>query len=125
MATKRSSRPSHEPKSITPERAARLYRLVQLVSSGPRTRTTLTGRLRLDVRAFYRDLDLLRSHGITLLLHAGRYALEGQLDDALARLPFPDPCLTLGEIQRLAKGRTAAHHKLRARVAQFLKSRGR
>jgi hypothetical protein len=114
-----------EPKSITPERATRLYRLVQLVASRPCTRDTLTRRLGLDVRAFYRDLDLLRGHGIALLLHNGRYALEGQLNKAVARLPFPDPCLTLGEIVQLAKGRTAAHRKLRARVDQFLKVRSR
>jgi DNA-binding transcriptional ArsR family regulator len=125
MATQRSSRPSLEPKSITPERAARLYRLVQLVGSGSRTRATLTRRLGLDIRAFYRDLDLLRSHGIALLLHRSRYALEGPVEDALARLPFPDPCLSLGEVRRLAKGRTAAHRKLQERVAQFLKAHAR
>jgi hypothetical protein len=40
----------------------------------------------------------------------------------VARLPFPDPCLSLGEIRQLAKGRTTAHRKLQARVAQFLKA---
>jgi DNA-binding transcriptional ArsR family regulator len=124
MATKRSSRPSPEPRSITGERAARLYRLVQLVGRSPRTRATLTERLGLDVRAFYRDLDLLRSHGIALPLRQGRYELEGDVDTAIARLPFPDPCLNLGEVFHLAKGRTAAHHKLQAHLRQFLKPRG-
>jgi hypothetical protein len=124
MAKPRSPGPQAEPKSVTAERAARLYRLVRLVGSGPSSRDTLMRRLRLDVRAFYRDLDLLRRHGIALPLAGGQYTLGDDLGTALARLPFPDPCLTLGEVQQLTRGRTAAHRTLQARLTRFLKPPG-
>jgi hypothetical protein len=34
-------------------------------------------------------------------------------------LPFPDPHLTLGEAQQLAKGRSAAHGKLKKQIADI------
>ena len=46
---------------VTSARAARLHQLVVLLRSGPQTRPFLCKKLGLDVRTFYRDLDLLRS----------------------------------------------------------------
>ena len=50
-----------------------------------------------------------------------RYVLEADADEAIALLPFPDPRLTLGEVQQLAKGRTKAHRKLQQLIAQIVK----
>jgi hypothetical protein len=97
---------------VTAERFVRLYKMVQLLSGGPQTREQVARRLRLDVRGFYRDLELLRASGIDVLLAEGRYSLGQDLDDAQALLPFPDPHLTLGEVRGLAKGRTPTHRKL-------------
>jgi hypothetical protein len=105
---------------VTAERAARLYRLLHLLGGGPQTRAALTRRLRLDVRGFYRDLELLRSAGIVVPLADGRYTLDEPAADAAARLPFPDPRLTLGEATLLAKGRTRAHRKLKEQIAQIV-----
>lgn len=106
-------------KAVTAERAARLYRLLKLVSARPQTREALRRRLRLDVRGFYRDLELLRASGIELDLVKRRYVLSGDVDDLLGRLPFPDPHLTLGEAAVLAQGRTKAHRRLKEQLARI------
>jgi hypothetical protein len=118
MAKKRAKPPPS--KAVTAERAARLYRLLKLLANGPQTRGILTRRLRLDVRGFYRDLELLRDAGIDLPLENRRYALYQPFTTAVNRLPFPDPHLTLGEAAQLARGRTASHRKLKAIMSQIL-----
>ncbi len=94
--------------------------MVQLLSGGPQTREGLARRLKLDVRGFYRDLDLLRSSGVAVTLEAGRYSLDQDAADALARLPFPDPHLTLGAARALAKGRSSAHRALAETIARVV-----
>ena len=116
MATKRATRAPAAAAGVTFERAARLYRLLQLLGKGPQKRDLLVRRLGLGVRGFYRDLDVLRKAGIEVALASGRYVLQGHAVDATARLPFPDPTLTLGEALQLAKGRTPAHRKLATQV---------
>jgi hypothetical protein len=107
--------------TLTTPRAARLYRLLTLLGDGPQTRQQLLRRLRIDVRGFYRDLESLRALGIDVETgDDNRYSLVGALDDALARLPFPDPGLNFRDVQQLAKGETAAHRKLKQRINTFL-----
>jgi predicted DNA-binding transcriptional regulator YafY len=108
---------------VTPERFVRLYRMVQMLIDGPQTRQNLARRLRLDIRGFYRDLDLLRTCGVAVVLEAGRYALSQGADDALSRLPFPDPRLTLGEVRMLSKGRSQAHRTLAQTIAEVVPAR--
>jgi hypothetical protein len=117
MAKKASQSSGPAAKAVTAERAGRLYRLLQLVAEKAQTRDALRRRLRLDVRGFYRDLELLRAAGVDLPLVNRRYVLQEKLADVLARLPFPDPHLTLGEAAQLAKGRTRAHRKLKEQIA--------
>jgi hypothetical protein len=112
---KRSPVPSPPP-LVTPDRAARLCRLLRLIEGTGQPRPALLKKLKLDVRGFYRDLKTLRESGIDVELARGRYALQGDLDDAVSRLPFPDPRLTLGEAIQLAKGRTAVHLKIRRQI---------
>lgn len=107
--------------TLTNQRAARLYRLLTLLGDGPQTRQQLLRRLKLDVRGFYRDLEALRGLGIDVETgDDNRYSLVGDLDDSLARLPFPDPGLNFRDVQQLAKGDTAAHRKLKQRINSFL-----
>jgi predicted DNA-binding transcriptional regulator YafY len=101
---------------VTAERFARLHRLLLLLARKPQPREALARQLRLDVRGFYRDLELLRTSGIRVTLEKGRYELADDTDEAAARLPFPDPHLTLGEARQLAKGRSAVHRKLQAQI---------
>ncbi len=117
MARKKTSTPI-EVSTVTAERAARLYRLVRFLGAAPQTRAMLLRRLSLNIRGFYRDLEVLRSAGITITLENGRYALSDKPAEAIERLPFPDPGLTLGEARQLARGRGAAHRK----ILQQLKS---
>jgi len=109
--------------TITADRFVRLYRMVQLLAGGTRTRQTVTRRLRLDARGFYRDLHLLRSSGILIALAGGCYTLEQGTNDALALLPFPDPRLTLGAAKTLAKGRSPAHRALAETITQIVPTR--
>jgi hypothetical protein len=74
----------------------------------------------LDIRGFYRDLELLRTAHIEVPLKEDRYALVGSVKEAIARLPFPDPHLTLGEAKELAKGRSPAHRKLKKQVNRII-----
>ena len=113
MAKKRSIPATAPPRAVTADRAARLCHLLRILARGPQTREALTRRLGRDVRSFYRDLELLRAADIDVPLQDGRYLLEENVEAAVARLPFPDPGLTLGEAQQLAKGRSPAHRKLK------------
>jgi hypothetical protein len=121
MAKKTNSvqRPLAAP--VTPERAGRLYRLLTLLARKPQKRDLLVKSLKLGIRGFYRDLEALRIAEIEVLLREGRYALEGELADAVAKLPFPDPGLTLGDAQLLARGRSKAHQKLKQQITAIMK----
>ena len=105
-------------RSITVDRAQRLYRLVRLLRSAPQTRGSLTRKLRIDVRGFYRDLELLREAGINIPFHDQRYSLDENIREVVERLPFPDPHLTLREAKDLVKGGTPAHRKVRRLIKQ-------
>ena len=120
MVKKRGKDASSADRAVTAKRAARLYRLLRLLDEGPQTRAGLARRLRLDVRGFYRDLELLRSAGIDVPLEGGRYVLHEAVKEAISRLPFPDPRLTLGEATQLAKGRAPVHRKLRQLIREII-----
>ena len=108
--------------TLTASRAARLYRLLTLLGAGPQTRAALLRRLKIDVRGFYRDLESLRALGIDVSTSGDdpKYALDGELDDALEKLPFPDHGLNVRDALQLANGTTAAHRRLKQRVNSFL-----
>jgi hypothetical protein len=131
--TDRSSRAAHgaEPSMIalqksaskaalTPERVARLCRLARLLGAGPKTRASLLRSLKVDTRGFYRDFEKMRAFGVAMEMREGRYILKQTVAEALARLPFPDPGLSVQEALMLAKGKTLAHRKLRMRIEEFL-----
>jgi predicted DNA-binding transcriptional regulator YafY len=117
MGKKRNTTATTSTANVTAERAGRLYQLLKLLGQRPQTRNALCERLRLTVRGFYRDLEQLRGAGIGIELTEAAYSLRGTVAQALDRLPFhADPPLTLGEAMQLARGRTAAHRKLKAQI---------
>ena len=123
MAKKRSKSPrlssaAENRTSVTPERFARLHLLLTVLAKSPQTREVLARKLKLDVRGFYRDLDVLRQAGVTIVLDEGRYYLTETLEASRQRLPFPDPMFTLGEAMQVAKGRSAAHRRLQKLIEQ-------
>jgi len=93
-----------------------LYKLLQLLSAGPQTRAVLTEHLGLEVRGFYRDLEVLRLAGIPVRIENGRYHLDEDAATATARLPYPDPGLTYGEMLQLARGKSTLHIRLREQI---------
>jgi predicted DNA-binding transcriptional regulator YafY len=121
MAKKRvTPKASHE-RSVTAERAARLHQLLKLLADSPQSRSALIKRLKLDVRGFYRDLEVLREAGIEIHMNTSKYSLDIGFKEAVDLLPFPDPHLTLGEARALVKGSTKAHKKLREQLNMVLK----
>lgn len=106
---------------VTPERAQRLFRLLNLLGQGPQSRLAITRKLRLAIRGFYRDLEVLHKVGISIKLASGRYHLESDLAASLEKLPFPDPALTLGEARLLARGRSTVHRKIKSMVDRIEK----
>ena len=107
------------PAAVSLERATRLFRLLNLLGKGPQTRAVLTRKLRLGIRGFYRDFEVLRAAGIIVKLSDGRYQLLDEVTEAIERLPFPDPGLTLGEARQLAKGRSRAHKRIREQIERI------
>jgi hypothetical protein len=105
--------------NVTADRAERLCRLLTLLGQGPQTRAALTRQLRLNIRGFYRDLEVLRAAGITVELLDGHYVLGEDAEGAIERLPFPDPGLTIGDARQLAKGKSGAHRKIQAKLERI------
>lgn len=95
---------------ISPERAARLYRLLRTIEHQGLTRGVLLRKLRVGMRTFYRDLDILRSWGIEVALTGRKYHLTTA--DWLGRLRFPDPELSFAEAIELAEAKLPSARKV-------------
>jgi hypothetical protein len=95
--------------------------LLTSLGEAPQSRQQILRKLRIDVRGFYRDLEALRCLGVEVhVSDDNRYSLTIDVDEALARLPFPDPGLNFRDVQQLSKGETPAHRKLKRRINSFL-----
>ena len=112
MARKQDAAPT-----MSGPRVARLYKLLNFLTTAPRTRAFLLKRLKINLRAFYRDLHTLRDLEIVIASTDESYALKTPLSDALRCLPFPDPLLSFEEMLTLAEGRGEVPRKLRARIS--------
>lgn len=115
--TRRGRRPAVQ---ITAGRAARLHRLVLLLAERPRTRDELLRALRIGLRTFYRELELLRRCGVRIKLSRKDYQLQGAIEAAEALLPFPDPRLSFAEMRELSAGDGPAARRLAELLAQVL-----
>jgi hypothetical protein len=114
---------------ITLQRAARLHRLVRYFAGAPRTRSVILSELRIGLRTFYRELELLKKCGVKVRHKQKLYHLVPTEEEALGRLPFPDPQLSFAEMAELATcdctaGRRLAN-LLAAVVNQPLPPKGR
>ncbi len=105
-----------ETATVTRDRAARLAKFLKLLTGSAKTRTALMAKLKTDQRAFYRDLRFLRSLGIQVNAEGDKYLLDGTLDAARAKLPCPDPGLTMAEAVALSRGTSEGHRKLKRMV---------
>lgn len=80
----------------------------------------LLNTLRIGLRTFYRETELLQRVGIRVRFREKRYEMATRSEDAVARLPFPDPGLTFAEVRELARSQTAAGRRLAELYAQLL-----
>ncbi len=106
--------------TISNARAVRLLRMLQLLNEGAQKRSTLLARLNIDDRGFFRDLERLRALGVQLQVTRGEYRLEESIEEAYAKLPFPNPQLSVHEVRQLCQGDTDAHRKLKSMLDAFL-----
>lgn len=131
MSATRRTLPAAKPsamqaKSVTVERVTRMCRLLEFLGESPRTRAAILQRLRIDVRTFYRDLELLRECDIVVELTKRKYhLLSPAVKEAWTRLPLPDPGLTLGDAQALSHGRTKVHEKVKSLLKDILGTKPR
>jgi hypothetical protein len=88
---------------ITLQRAARLHRLVRFLAETPRDRPAILSELRIGLRTFYRELELLKRCGVKVRQRNKLYALAATAEQAEGRLPFPDPQLSFAEMAELAQ----------------------
>ena len=98
---------------ITLQRAARLHRLVRFVAGAARTRPAILSELRVGLRTFYRELELLKKCGVRVRHKQKLYQLLPTATEALGRLPFPDPQLSFAEMAERAACDCAAGRRLR------------
>src|SRR5579863_1738620 len=98
-----SSNPRRRPSvHITLPRAARLHRLVGFLAATPRNRSAILSELRIGLRTFYRELELLKRCGVKVRHKTKLYCLLATAEQAEGRLPFPDPQLSFAEMAELS-----------------------
>src|SRR5262245_47574418 len=120
----RSSSPRRRPSAhITLPRAARLHRLVRLLAETPRNRMAVLSELRIGVRTFYREWELLRRCGVRVRQRSRFYSLLTTAEQAEGRLPFPDPQLSFAEMAELAQCECAAGRRLGALLTEVIERR--
>ncbi len=91
--------------------------MVAFLSSSPRNRTEILSDLRIGLRTFYRELELLKRCGVKVRHKAKLYHLLATADEAEGRLPFPDPQLSFAEMAELSRCDCPAGRRLAALLA--------
>ncbi|MGL4465327.1 MAG: hypothetical protein ACRC1K_24490 [Planctomycetia bacterium] len=113
MAKKKATPVTNRPAGITSDRTGRLYKMLKMLAKSTVERDKILKRLSVGARTFYRDLDVLRECGIRVVAADDGYQLLDDFEQAIGRLPFPDPGLTYAEAAALVRGRTTAHVRLK------------
>jgi predicted DNA-binding transcriptional regulator YafY len=109
---------------ITLNRAARFHRLVNYLALSPRARSDILAHLKIGLRTFYRELDLLRRCGVKVRHKKKLYHLLTTAGEAEGRLPFPDPQLSFAEMAELAQCDCPAGHRLADLLASVIQPVG-
>ena len=100
--------------SISRDRAARLFTLLKILEVEPANRRTLLKKLKVGMRTFYRDLDILRQWGIHVELDGRKYVLVAGGSPWIELLPFPDPELSFADAISLATAKSTGAKKIQA-----------
>ena len=80
-------------------------------------RPVILAELRIGLRTFYRELELLKKCGVKVRHRQKLYHLVPTAGGAIGRLPFPDPQLSFAEMAELAVCECAAGRRLAALLA--------
>jgi hypothetical protein len=120
MMSRSSRRQRRPPVAITSPRAARLYRLVHFLAEAPRNRPAVLSELRIGLRTFYRELELLKRCGVKVRRGSQLYFLPGTAEAAEGRLPFPNPQLSFAEVAELARCDCPAGRRLADLLAKVI-----
>src|SRR5438270_13627959 len=105
---------------ITLGRASRLHHLVMLLAQAARTRDEILAALRIGLRTFYRELELLKRCGVKIQQKNKAYTLLTTAAQAEGRLPFPDPQLSFAEMEELSRSPGEAGARLAALLASVV-----
>jgi hypothetical protein len=116
-----SSRRRRHPVHVTFQRAARLHHLVRFLAGAPRSRMAILSDLRIGLRTFYRELELLKRCGVKVRLRSKLYSLVATAEQAQGHLPFPDPQLSFAEIAELARCDCPTGRRLADLLAEVIK----
>jgi hypothetical protein len=76
---------------------------VSFLAENPRNRAAILSELRIGLRTFYRELELLKRCGVKVRHKTKQYLLLATAEQAEGRLPFPDPQLSFAEMAELAR----------------------
>src|SRR5262249_23705258 len=79
--------------------------------------------LRIGLRTFYRELDLLNRCGVKVRFEKKLYSLLATAEQAEGRLPFPDPQLSFAEMAELAQCDCPAGRRLGELLASVINQR--
>jgi hypothetical protein len=80
--------------------------------------------LRIGLRTFYRELELLKRCGVKVRFRTKLYTLSATVEQAEGRLPFPDPQLSFAEMAELAQCDCPAGRRLAALLAEVVNQPG-
>jgi hypothetical protein len=120
MMSRSESRRRRPSVHITLQRAARLHRLVRFLAEAPRSRPAILSELRIGLRTFYRELELLKRCGVKVRFRSKVYTLSATVEQAEGRLPFPDPQLSFAEMAELAQCDCPAGRRLADLLAEVI-----
>jgi hypothetical protein len=79
--------------------------------------------LRIGLRTFYREWELLERCGVKVRHRSKLYFLGATAEQAEGRLPSPDPQLSFAEMAELARCDCAAGRRLAALLAEVIEWR--
>ena len=119
MGKKKSVSTPESDLTITSERAARLYQFLSQLEGGPKTRSHLEKKLKIGMRTFYRDLEVLRAFDIALATEGGKHVLNDP--KWKSKLRVPDPNWTFAEAASMASGKSEASKKIADLLANLTK----
>ncbi len=92
-----------------------------LLAQAAHSRNEILTALRVGLRTFYRELELLKRCGVKIQQKNKAYTLLTTAEQAEGRLPFPDPQLSFAEMAELACGPGAAAQRLAEMLASVIK----